>query len=579
MSWKKNVFSNLMWAAYTLLTGVGLVELSIAAVQVFRGPSYMGPVLALVLAAVMAGWVFLVHRIVAGRSNSRPQKGVRLLLWESASVIFFLIAGSMFRAYGISAIGSGGVYYDAAMVAAGQSVPRMVHGAVYLYLQLLHLVFLLVGNKLAAGIWLQVILHLLAGLLLYIGVRKLAGVLPAQVMLCFLMFAEPVVQSAQVLSPEPFFLLLLAVGIVILAMCRSKANLPVLFLPAGLWTGIMGYLDIGGFFLLLLAVAIILADWNQETSLKEKGAAFGLYLAGGMAGFFGAFLVDSLLSGKSFARILDAWLAVYGHGAYGFNVSNLADGLYWEGPLLALMGFGVFSYWRSREKQYISMWMLMVCVVAIIRYNGLFTDELPSAMYLIISLAVLAGVGIRASFCKDKETSEAVQSGRSEQTSAGQEDFDEDLDEEIDDAPIKLPKYLCEPGSDQITIPKYLQEEATASKPKSKPQVIPVTPVSAEPETPAAEVTETPVAEPETPAAEVMETPVAEPKMPVVAEKDEEILEEEVWEESPATQYIENPLPLPKPHEKKVMEYNVGVSAAEDDYDYPVDDNDDFDIL
>lgn len=586
MSWKKNVFSNLMWAAYTLLTVVGLVELSGAAVQVFRGPSYMGPVVSLVLVALVAGCVFFAHRLTSGREDSRQKKGGGLLLLEIAFVIFFLIAGLMLRMDGISGVRRGGEYYDAAMVAAGQSIPQVVHGAVYLYLQLLHLVFILVGNKLAAGLWLQVILHLIAGLLLYIGVRKLAGVLPAQVMLCFFMFAEPVVQSALALSPEPLFLLLLAVGIIILAACRGKTQLPLLFLPAGLWAGIMGYLDIGGFFLLLLAVSVILADRAQKVSLKERGAALGLCLAGAMAGFFGAFLIDSLLSGKSFARILNAWQEVYGHGAYGFTVSNLAGGLYWEGPLLVLMIFGVFSYWRSREKQYISMWMLMACVVAALRYNGLFTDELPSVMYLILCLTVLAGVGIRASFCKNEGTSEASQSDGEGETSGEQEKADEDLEEEVDDVPVKLPKYLIEPGSDQITIPKYLQEEAAevAAKKKPKPQVSPVIPVPAEPEVPAAEQ-EVPVAEPVAPAAEGPEATVAEPEAPkaepeasVETEPEEKVMEEEVREESSVPRYIENPLPLPKPHQKKEMEYNVGESAWADDYDYPVDDDDDFDI-
>lgn len=583
MSWKKNVFSNLMWAAYTLLTGVGLVELSGAAVQVFRGPSYMGPVVALVLAVVAAGCVFVAHRLTSGREASRQKKGGRQLLLEIAFVIFFLIVGLMFRMDGISGVRSGGAYYDAAMVAAGQNIPQMVHGAVYLYLQLLHLVFILVGNKLAAGLWLQIILHLAAGLLLYIGVRKLAGVLPAQTMLCFFMFAEPIVQSALSLSPEPLFLLLLAVGIVILAACRGKVKLPLLFLPAGLWAGIMGYLDIGGFFLLLLAVSVILADWEQKPSLKVRGAAFGLCLAGALAGFFGAFLVDSLLSGRPYARILDAWLRVYGHGAYGFSASNLADGLYWEGPLLVLMCFGVFSYWRNREKQYISMWVLMACVVAVVRYNGMFTDELPFAMYIILCLAVLAGVGLRASFCKNEGTSEAGQSDGERQTSGGREMADEDL-EEVDAAPVKLPKYLMEPGSDQITIPKYLQEEAAeaAARKKPKPQVSPVTPVSANPETPAAEESAAPAAEPEERSVEPVQESSRLGRDSVDSEPhktQDRLLEVEVWEEPSAPQYIENPLPLPKPHEKKVMEYNVGMAGFDDDYDIPVDENDDFDIL
>ena len=41
--------------------------------------------------------------------------------------------------------------------------------------------------------------------------------------------------------------------------------------------------------------------------------------------------------------------------------------------------------------------------------------------------------------------------------------------------------------------------------------------------------------------------------------------------------YIENPLPLPKKHEKKVMDYKISC-AVQDDFDFPVEDNDDFDL-
>ena len=52
-------------------------------------------------------------------------------------------------------------------------------------------------------------------------------------------------------------------------------------------------------------------------------------------------------------------------------------------------------------------------------------------------------------------------------------------------------------------------------------------------------------------------------------------------EQEPADQkpvkYIENPLPLPRKHKKRVMEYPRH-SSEEDDFDHPVDENDDFDI-
>lgn len=663
MSWNKNVFSNLMWSAYTLLTVIGLVELSGAAVRVFGGPSYMGPVLAVIAAVLAAACVYLFHKFAPRLVAVGQRNDGRLALVEYALMAFFLIVGLMLRVSDMSGAGNGGEYYDAAMVAAGHSVPQVVHGAVYFHLRLLHLVFLVVGNKVSAGIWLQVILQLLAGVLSYFGVKKLAGVIPAQITLLFFMFAEPMVQSSVVLSPEPLFLLMFAVGIFILAMCRTKADLIYLFLPAGLWTGLVGYLDIGGFFLLILAAAVILADWDSNTSLKERGAAIGLCLAGTMAGFLVSMFLDSMLSGKSFVRIMNAWQALYGRGPSGFSASSLADGLYWEGPLLLLMCFGVISYWRNRERQYISMWMLMLCIVALLRYGGMLTQEMPPSMFIILCLSVLAGVGIRASFYDNEvPVVRPVVQKPKEPVEVAEEEYEEE-----DMAPMKLPKYLLEPESGEIKIPKYLQEEAEAAKPKPKPEpvAVPVVPEFEEPEPPVTEPTNNYVVtksdpfifeseepesqgtqsdhnyvvtksdefifETEEPASPVTEltdrymasetkeeyvevvreqTPLQEdnvpqeplPSMDGALEEvlwEEEILETDIPEETAAPieaakpneelwpsaesvsskpQYIENPLPLPKPHEKKVMEYNVGVSKGEDDYDYPVADDDDFDI-
>lgn len=152
MSWRKNVFSNLMWSAYTLLTVVGLVELSGAAVRIFRGPSYMGLVLAVIVAVLASVIVFLFHKFTTGLVEVGQRNSGRLVLVEYALMAFFLIMGLMLRVNGMSGAGSGGEYYEAAMVTAGKSVPQVVHGAVYFHLRLLHLVFLLAGNKVSAGI-------------------------------------------------------------------------------------------------------------------------------------------------------------------------------------------------------------------------------------------------------------------------------------------------------------------------------------------------------------------------------------------------------------------------------------------
>ncbi len=42
--------------------------------------------------------------------------------------------------------------------------------------------------------------------------------------------------------------------------------------------------------------------------------------------------------------------------------------------------------------------------------------------------------------------------------------------------------------------------------------------------------------------------------------------------------FLENPLPLPKKHEKRTMDYQYEVMEAEMRFDFEVDENDDFDI-
>ena len=50
---------------------------------------------------------------------------------------------------------------------------------------------------------------------------------------------------------------------------------------------------------------------------------------------------------------------------------------------------------------------------------------------------------------------------------------------------------------------------------------------------------------------------------------------EELPQETPKVQFIENPLPVPKKHVPKVLDYKLGDDVG--DYDYPVADDDDFD--
>lgn len=683
MSWKKCVFSNLMWATYTLITCLGIVELSAVAVNYFRGPAYMGPVLSLAIVALVALCAYLFHRLPSEHKNAVKSNVRNLRLGETIFVVLFLILGLVLRVDGIAGAGSVDGYYEAAKVAQGQNVLEFVHGAVYFYLQLLHTVFVLLGNKFTVGIWLQVILQLLAILILYFGVRKLAGVLPAIVMFLFFTCAEPAIQGALTLSPEPLYLLLFAIGLNMLASCSRDVMSPALFLLVGIWIGLIGYLDISGFLLLFFGLAIVLAVREKKTTAMVRIAAFILCVMGMLIGFLDAIFVETFISGKSFDGVMNAWWALYRPMDYGFSAVGLSNTLFWAGPLCIILCFGIFSYLYSREREHISMWMFIVCITAAAQYFGMLTEELPSNVYLLLGMTILAGAGIKACFSSPNkvetvpagvvevteelseellegqvfvQTKEQVKirtKGKAKKQEKKQKEVQKETLKEVQEIqeiqePIieqiveqveepaeekdmgtseidgmKLPKYLREPGTDRVKIPKYMQEEAEQAQPRQQAQ--PHEPVKPSP-TPQEEISGAEVsraaeqdvradsthkmqeATGQTEREEIQADPQdmygvpekfrkqSEKKSPETSVQQHPNLQEiskqqqvepEVKEPAPKqeenetsskTNFIENPLPLPKPHQKKVLDYNVEPSGYDDDFDHVVDENDDFDI-
>ena len=60
-------------------------------------------------------------------------------------------------------------------------------------------------------------------------------------------------------------------------------------------------------------------------------------------------------------------------------------------------------------------------------------------------------------------------------------------------------------------------------------------------------------------------------------EKAEREQETAVTTEPEKPRFIENPLPLPKKHQKRTLSYRVEVGEGKDDFDISVDEDDDFD--
>ncbi len=500
MNWKKTAFSYLIWFLYTILTGVGLFIVTEGICAAAGLGDYMGIVSAVGYVAVAGGMAFGLHRFTVSCASYTEEKRVHFTVLGALLAVALFAVGFFLRLQGISgAEHSSSVYYEAAKVTEGQSIPQTVHGAVYFYVRLLHVVFRLLGNYAAAGIWVQIVLQMAASLLLFLVVKRSAGLAASLVVLGFCMCAPFMVQSSLALSPQMlyFFLLTVAVSFMEAGYRDRKVKdgeeekTSGLSLNVCFFTGVLAalccYVDILGISLLLAAVGGVFCHRENAVSAGRKAAGALLCVAGAAAAFAVCIFLDAGMSGKTVQGVAFAWLSLYRPDGFQLPASAGVSGSVIENCLLfGIMAFGIFSFWFEKGKERISAGVLAACGIMAAGCFGIFTEEMPGFFFLYLAFVVLAGIGFGQCFHAK---------------------------------PVKQ--------------------------------------------------RETPVAE-EKPDWEIL-----------IESKEEEQRKKEQPEgtEKKQVQFLENPLPLPKKHVKRIMDYSLPPEQKEnDDFDIPVAEDDDFDI-
>ena len=412
-----------------------------------------------------------------------------------------------------------------AKVAAEQKIPQTVHGAVYFYVQMLHIVFGLLGNHFLAGIWFQIVLQMVAMVVLYFAVRRLAGAVAALVTFGFGMCAPYMVQSALVLSPEVLYFLLLAVACAVVAALGRGLKLPAFFIM-GMIAALCCYIDIMGMLILFLALATVFCRRKAAGGSGARAAAAALCLLGAGLGFGACILADAFLSGKSVLGVAQAWLRLYEPGGFRLPIvleevgsvgeslfpAGASDGLGLGVPaegaaLLALLSVGVFSFWCDRRRERISVVVLPVFGISLASCYGIFTEEMPGFYVLYMLLAVLAGLGAGQCFLAPY----GIQPDRGPQEEPGRAGEAEEGGLAVEPPDTEAAGEIVDPGT---------QTEGCSLSPQGTV---------------------------------------------------EDSGQREV-------RYLENPMPLPKKHVKRVMEYALTAPSEDDDFDVSIEEDDDFDI-
>lgn len=493
MSWKKNTFSYLTWLVYTVLVCGILVWTAGDLCAEWGAERYWGIPAALLVLAGAGGTVFLVRRR-ASASAPVAEKGRRLfLVLEAAAVAAFLALGLAVRLSGMESAGQRWDYFEAARVREGWQAPGLTHAAAYLYVRLLHGLFVLLGNRLAVGIWLQMIAQLGAFLLLFFAVRKLAGRVGALVCFGFCCCSPYMAGEALVLSPAmPYFFLFMIVFLWAAAGCTGgqgdREDAPnsafLVYLFQGVLTAFCCYLDISGFLLVFMCLSLIFTGGGQGVGCGGWLRAAGWYMAGVLAGLVACILWGGFAGGTTVWQAAENWLGIGWPGA----VWRLEDLKAWRsGPETVLLSYftalGIFGFWCDRHREHVTACVLPLCGIATAGFCGVFREEMPGyfALYVLLVLWAGMGAGQLLRTAKQEECGERY----------GWEALIEKMEE---------------------------NESMRAAR------------------------------------------------------------EQEREQEEGQIQFIENPLPLPKKHVKRVMDYSLQPAGEEDDFDYIVPEEDDFDL-
>lgn len=458
---------------------------------------------------------------------------------------------------------SGTEYYDLAMVTTEGPVPFIAYGAAYLYVICLSAVMSFLGNKLASAIILQVILQIIGLGLAYATTRKLAGRLPACMVLLYLAYSPSCLRMLTQFSPEWFFFDLYMIGMLIVVSfvkdyCANQfVKLMAIAGAAGMGAviGILAYLDITAVTILIFIVAIATGKKTVQegepvcNSVKMNVAVIITTVVACALGWGSTAGIAAYAQGMSLSEHVESWITlhIYNTQTFGYKIMYpyIWD-IYVSGILVILAAFLVFEFFRSDKEQNYMLWLL-VCILA---------APTPMAVlgvhaYGLFSLyiwSVLAGLGLQNCVF------------------GGKVQLMQEMIEEINFSAQEVEKT----ENDVSTVPTEISQTV-----QSVNQQNAATPDDIQQMPEAWEGQET-----------CLHTKTVHEQNTQGLWKDEDIpdepapvsYEELTAEQSPKPRFIENPLPLPKKHVKKEMDYQYTVAEDDMKYDMEISENDDFDI-
>lgn len=545
MTFRKNWLSILIWVPFSLvvfcLFGLALYE-SLPQIP-FVNTIYLQ------IGLTALAFVLSIVFFIGIRKLSKKKLLKNTLLIEALLFAVLFGAGVFVRCFYMCnttesfAIFEEAVYFDTAKVTGGAIAP-IAHGAQYFYVILLRGLFWLFGNHFLAGMILQIVLQCLACISWYIGIRKLSGPGAGLIFMAGNMLLPQSVISGITYSPKYMYLLLWGLVLLIIAnvLKGEYNNKPFKWYSCitrfllGICVGFLVYLDITGFILLIPVFALIFVGRNPKEAtlpLKQKVFRVALQTVTVLLGTFLSltvyFSIDAWQCGNAIEQVVNVWLSLFTYKGIGDvpGVFMYEPATWAHIAILFLMVLGVFAFFARKKAENQLVWMFMLLAGFGIHFGSFYASGMNCDALLLFLILALTGAGVQALVKKDN-------------------------------IPITMGNTLIDTNTEEVN-------EVTYQEFDTKTEAVPPTVITEDKET-TENVT---VSEP------VQTTgPVNSPDVPSPVEAS---VETEMQEEKP--KFIENPLPLPKKHVKKTMDYGIEIPADKMEFDIETSDMDDFDIL
>lgn len=555
MFWKKNAFSYFIWAVYTIIVGILWVFVTMSQISRFEFTEQLAvpvKILLIVLPVVLIfALVSMLHKYVLnyvkpdaeGVNTHNASEKIKVLIIMLLGIAVLYHDSDIYFEKNLGA-------YSGAFVSDQTAVAFENHGATYMYMLLLRFCFTIFGNKVSVAHGVQVCLYFITAFLLYIAFRREAGRGPSQFTLAVFLLAPFVQENLLMFGPNLLYMAAYFLVLHSLSGINSDKSMPLMrYIFAGLLSAWLIYMDILGITLIFWAgTMLFLRSMDIPTAKNKKRLMMG-YMLGLLGGLVAVFLLLFVYTGKPFDEILLGWIEVYIPN--GFRFASLFERvgssmLAWL--VTAMLLINVFSFWFRKKTDRMCSHICLLAYVASVEVIGISYIPMHYSVWIFVFAVLVAFIGLFSSMdLTDKAYLVSIQNALLQAEQDEADNIHKDQEEKsADESGVSVSV-----GNVQNVVPeKSRKQDKDAREKKHKSESSRKKFVSKDM-----------MFEPAVNEQEEKKTE------PVKQEENKPQTDDKSQFVKKSVVFLESPLPGPKKHVKKVMDYDIDV-ADDDDFDY-----------